>query len=181
LAEEKQSAPLALEASRLKLKTAQGKDKEELPLWIGYFEGMIKTGPLLKTTLPTLCFNDSLWIYGTQRNIKLVECKKGHTKSDAILILPKEGIVFTGDLLFVNRHPWLGDGDPANWMKHLEYLSSDSSLHQFVPGHGPVGNKADVNTLHQYIRGLQNLTAQHIQQHQPDSILNKTPEQVLCA
>jgi hypothetical protein len=39
--------------------------------------------------------------------------------------LPAEGIVFMGDLLFVHRHPWLGDGDPGSWKKHLERFIAD--------------------------------------------------------
>ena len=68
----------------------------------------------LKITLPDIVFSDSLWILGSERDVKLMEFKNGHTASDIVLCVPDQRIVFAGDLLFVQRHPWMSDGDPAS-------------------------------------------------------------------
>jgi glyoxylase-like metal-dependent hydrolase (beta-lactamase superfamily II) len=148
--------------------------KEELPMWIGYYEGMVVSGPLLKTIVPDITFTDSLWIHGSKRSIELVECKNGHTPSDVIMLLPKEGIVFMGDLFFVNRHPWLGDGSPQSWQKHLERLEADTNFSRYVPGHGPVGGKKEINLLISYIKDLTQLVHSGIEKNYPDSVIIKS-------
>jgi glyoxylase-like metal-dependent hydrolase (beta-lactamase superfamily II) len=149
-------------------------EKEELAMWIGYYEGIVVSGPLLKTTLPDLTFNDSLWIHGSQRSVELVECKNGHTPSDLIMLLPKEGIVFMGDLLFVNRHPWFGDGSPQSWQSHLERMEADPNYSRYVPGHGPVGGKKEIDLLISYMKDLRQLVSSGIHKGLPDSVIIKS-------
>jgi len=144
-------------------------------MWIGYYEGMIASDTLLKTTLPDLTFSDSLWIDGTKTNIKLLECKNGHTGSDLILLLPKEGIIFMGDLLFVNRHPWSEDGSPESWPQHLQRLEKDKMYSQYVPGHGPVGGNQEMKLMINYLKDVPQLVRLGIEKNQPDSVIIKTP------
>jgi glyoxylase-like metal-dependent hydrolase (beta-lactamase superfamily II) len=174
LAWEKINAPKFVEITRQKLKTATGKEKAELPMWIGYYEAMVANGPLVKTTLPTITFNDSLWIHGTQRSVLLVEYKNGHSKSDAVMILPKEGISFMGDLLFEKRHPYLGDGNPSAWISILNKIYGDTSLHKFVPGHGKVTGKAEIKEMRNYISDIKQLVNDAMQKNQPDSVIKKS-------
>ena len=65
----------------------------------------------LKTTITSI---------HSRRRCIWVECKNGHTKSDAVMILPKECIPFIGDLLFDRRHPYLGDGNPSALINTLD-------------------------------------------------------------
>ena len=117
---EKHHAPALLKATKKIYNSATGIDREELPLWIGYYEGMMESIDHLKITLPDIVFNDSLWIHGTKRDVKLVEYKNCHTASDVAMILPDDKIAFLGDLLFVQRHPWMADGEPASWQAKFE-------------------------------------------------------------
>ncbi len=163
----------SLEAAKQKLKSAAGSEKEEAIMWVGYYEAIEQSLPHLRTTLPDITFHDSMWIYGSERNVLLVECRNGHTASDAVMILPQEGIAFMGDVLFVERHPWFGDGNPESLKKHLEDFYQNASLKQFVPGHGPVAGKQALQTLIQYINSLQHLAADAIQKGEPDSVFTK--------
>jgi glyoxylase-like metal-dependent hydrolase (beta-lactamase superfamily II) len=156
-----------------KLKIATGADKEELPMWIAYYDAMDKFAPLIKTTLPTITFTDSLWIYGTKRNIKLIECKNGHTGSDVLAYLPGDSILFMGDLLFENRHPYLADGDAGSWLNYLQQWENNQAVKYYVPGHGNVCNKTDVNKLHEYIYGLQQMIHEAVVAGEPDSVISK--------
>ncbi|MFN2438529.1 MAG: MBL fold metallo-hydrolase [Chitinophagaceae bacterium] len=175
LAWEKMNAPKLAENYRQKLKTASGLQKEELPLWIGYYEAMVTNGPLVKTTLPTVTFNDSLWIHGAKRSILLVEYKNGHSGSDVVMILPKEGIAFMGDLLFEKRHAYIADGNPSSWIKHLDEMYADPALQIFVPGHGKISGKSEVKQMSRYITDVQNLVHDAVQKGLPDSVIKKTP------
>jgi cyclase len=175
LAWEKKNAPALAEEFRQKLKTATGKEKEELPLWIGYYEAMVSNGPLVKTTLPSITFSDSLWIHGTKRSILLVEYKNGHTASDAVMVLPKEGIVFMGDLLFEKRHPYLGDGNPDSLANHLNKFYADTVLHVFVPGHGNITGRNTLKEMSGYINDVKQLVYDAIHHQQSDSLIRLSP------
>lgn len=172
--EKKNAWPLAV-AEKEKLKTATVPEKQESIMWIGYYEGIHKSLPELKITLPDLTFSDSLWIHGSKRSIKLVECKKGHTTSDVVLLLPKEGIVFMGDLFFISRHLWLGDGDAASWQQHLKNFRENVSINKYVPGHGPIGGKAEMQMLENYLTDIPQLVKNGLDQNLPDSVIIEQP------
>ena len=154
---EQKHAPTLLKAVRKRMSNASAQEREELPLWIGYYEGMVQSAHELRITLPDLVFNDSLWILGSKRSIKLVECKNGHTASDAILMIPEEGIVFMGDLLFTERHPWITDGKIENWQEILRKYYEDKSLTTYIPGHGPVSQKPALQELYRYFNDVRDI------------------------
>jgi glyoxylase-like metal-dependent hydrolase (beta-lactamase superfamily II) len=156
---EKRHAPALLQATKKLYQSRNGTERDELAMWIGYYEGMTESLDDLKTVLPDITFNDTLWITGTTRSVKLEEFRNGHTSSDVVLYLPAEQIAFMGDLLFVKRHPWMSDGDPLNWQLILKKWYEDKDVKTFVPGHGPVGNKDDVKELQDYFGKMMELTA----------------------
>lgn len=155
--EEKHAAGL-LQATKKRMSVASSFEKQELPHWIGYYEGMLESSRNPKMTLPNITFTDSLWVIGSERSVKLLECKNGHTKSDVILLIPGEGIAFMGDLLFTERHPWLSDGDPSSWQESLKMLYEDPLYTTYIPGHGPVGNKESLRQLYNYLQVMQEIT-----------------------
>jgi len=165
------SARLAI--ARQQVQSARPEEKEEATMWLGYFEAISQSLPKLKTVLPDVTFEDSMWIHGSKKSLLLLECKNGHTGSDVVMILPKEGIAFMGDLLFVQRHPWLSDGDVEGWKRHLEHFNADTSLKQFIPGHGPVAGKDALRDMIHYIGDLQQMAAQAVRSREPDSIFIK--------
>ncbi|RME01667.1 MAG: MBL fold metallo-hydrolase, partial [Calditrichaeota bacterium] len=125
--------------------------REELQMWIGYFQAMVQSFPRLKTILPNVTFTKELTIYGGKREARLISYEQGHTGSDLILYLPREKIVFTGDLVFIKMHPYLADGFPNHWIEILEDMSR-MKIQKVVPGHGPVGDADDVTTMLHYIK-----------------------------
>ena len=154
---EKHHAPSMLKATKKIYNSSTGIDREELPLWIGYYEGMMESIGNLTITLPDIVFNDSLWIFGSERSVKLVEYKNCHTASDVALIIPSEKIAFLGDILFVQRHPWMADGEPASWQASLKCLYNDQSITTYVPGHGSVCDKKGLQSLQDYFENIQQL------------------------
>ncbi len=155
--EEKHAAGL-LQATKKRFAIASSFEKQDLPHWIGYYEGMLESAKNLKLTLPNITFSDSLWITGSQRSVKLLECRNGHTKSDVVLMIPDAGIIFMGDLLFTERHPWISDGDPMAWQQSLKKMYEDPSYSIYVPGHGPVGNKESLRQLYDYFEVLKDIS-----------------------
>jgi cyclase len=72
-----------------------------------------------------------------------------HTSGDLIILLPAEKIVFTGDVIAANRpdpiiHTEKG-GTSEGWVKTVEGIAK-LNADQFVPGHGDLQTKADIET-----------------------------------
>ena len=101
---------------------------------------------------PTDLFEERL-----EREGALVETLGGgHTESDAFLWY--EDTVFTGDLVVVECHPWVGHGDIEHWLEILDAFEARRPR-VIVPGHGPIGSVEDIPPLRRYLEGLLDRTA----------------------
>jgi glyoxylase-like metal-dependent hydrolase (beta-lactamase superfamily II) len=112
--------------------------------------------PTLTLCFPNQTFGRKLVFHGTQRTAELLTYGSGHTSSDAFLVLPAERIAFMGDLAFFQGHPFLGSSIPSAWVVVLERMEQ-SDIETFVPGHGPLGTKADITLEKRYIIVLEEL------------------------
>jgi len=119
--------------------------------------------PALEFRLPNQTFEGQLVFYGAQRRAELLTEGKGHTDSDAYLVLPEERIMFMGDLGFFQTQPYMAFCDPEAWMVQHESMRQ-SNIETFVPGHGPLGTKADIALQGEYITALEEMVAQVIQE-----------------
>lgn len=59
-----------------------------------------------------------------------------HTQEDVVVFVPKLGVLFSGDLFFRGRIPFVGQADSRLWIASLERLI-DYKPRVVVPGHGP--------------------------------------------
>lgn len=70
------------------------------------------------------------------RRIRMIEMV-GHTPSDLVLYEEETGLLFAGDLVFLDRAPTTPNADLGKWQESLKALAAIE--HQkLVPGHGPV-------------------------------------------
>src|SRR5690606_17415117 len=111
----------------------------------------------LYMALPDQTFDDSLWISGTNLNVKLVERRGGHAESDIVLLIPDLGIAFMGDLLYTGRHPWISGGDVEGWRGSLKVFYEDTLYHTYLPGHGKVAGKPALKILYEYFGKIREL------------------------
>lgn len=124
--------------------------QEEIRLFLGEYELLAEDLPRLKVCLPEITFDQDLGLHGDRRSARLINFENGHTACDTVLYLPQDGVLFAGDLLFVRFHPYLADGDPQGLRAALVTLSQ-MDVQFFVPGHGPVGERASVIDLINYL------------------------------
>jgi cyclase len=96
---------------------------------------------------------------GSERKVRLMDMGKGHTESDLIMYLPDEGIVFAGDLVFNDHHPYLGDGYPSEWKRALTELGS-MKISVVVPGHGEPRGREIIRATKEYIESLERIVEQ---------------------
>jgi cyclase len=101
----------------------------------------------LETLLPNEVFEEQFQLEGTY----VETLGGGHTESDAFLWF--EDTLFSGDLVVVQNHPWVGHGDPEHWIEILEAFEARGPR-LIVPGHGPVGGPSDLAPLRRYLEAL---------------------------
>jgi len=101
---------------------------------------------------PTVTFDDRISIRGTKRSVSVDVVAKAHTAGDVYLCCLDEGIVFLGDLGFFSDFPSYiaPQGDAAAWSSILSGFES-LDIEQFVPGHGPIGDAANLRVQRQFL------------------------------
>lgn len=110
----------------------------------------------LRILAPGMTLDDSLSIVDGPREVQLLSLGIGHTDGDIVLYLPQEKIIFLGDLFFNDSLPNVEDANMLEWIKTLkEALKLDAKT--FVPGHGQVGTRADVEEFVTYLEDLKTL------------------------
>jgi len=90
--------------------------------------------------LPTRTFDTSMVLEGGGSRVELRHLGLGHTRGDAVAWLPKERIVFAGDLVTNGAYNIVRDSVMAPW---VGTLSAMQALQPAVvcPGHGARGDK----------------------------------------
>jgi glyoxylase-like metal-dependent hydrolase (beta-lactamase superfamily II) len=108
---------------------------------------------------PSVVFGEFLAIDDGERRLELRRVGPAHTIGDAVAFLPKEGILFTGDLC-VNWRSGNNvgdrDADHQHWVQVLNDLAR-WKVTAVVPGHGDVGT---MDTLRAQSAFLDDLWAQ---------------------
>ncbi len=110
----------------------------------------------LKILPPVITVDDALTIVEDKKRIELRYFGVGHTDGDLVLYMPEEKIAFLGDLFFNRALPNAQDADLLEWIKTLgEVLKLNAE--KFVPGHGPVGTREDVDDFLSYLQELKQM------------------------
>jgi glyoxylase-like metal-dependent hydrolase (beta-lactamase superfamily II) len=115
----------------------------------------------LKIIPPFVVLEDYLSVQDGFREVRIQFLGPGHTDTDTILYIPSERIVFCGDLFFKDAIPNVQDADILKWMETIkQILKLDAD--RFVPGHGIVGNRRDVEEFLAYFEGLRLLVEPYV-------------------
>ncbi len=112
--------------------------------------------------VPTLGFRDGLEIRDGDQVVELYHAG-GHTSCSTYAYVPRERVLFAGDLMFAKGFPYAGDPtcDPDRWMDVFrDFLSFD--FEKLVPGHGPVVGKDEVEKHLAFFEALRDATKEAI-------------------
>jgi glyoxylase-like metal-dependent hydrolase (beta-lactamase superfamily II) len=66
---------------------------------------------------------------------EVIHVGPAHSPEDVVVSLPGQGVVFSGDLLFAGRIPFVGDADSRQWLARIETLIA-MKPRIVVTGHG---------------------------------------------
>ncbi len=104
----------------------------------------------INPTQPTRTFVGALDVRVGDKDVHLRQVGPAHTKGDVIVHVPADGMIFTGDILFIEGHPIIWAGPVQNWIDACNYmLSLDCAT--IVPGHGPVTDATGVTAVRDYL------------------------------
>lgn len=104
-----------------------------------------------RIVLPTVTFRDRMTVYYGDTQVDFVWPGRAHTLGDAIVRLPKQQILFMGDIAFFGVTPLNGSGYVADWIKVCDSILQDPAVKTIVPGHGPIGGKAELRDMRDYL------------------------------
>jgi len=65
---------------------------------------------------------------------------KAHSAGDLTMLVENDKVLFSGDIIFEGRVPFVGSSDSKHWLKTLTNLET-SGLAALIPGHGPASTK----------------------------------------
>ena len=132
----------------------QSREYQQILMWRPYYETLSKSHIKVKTRLPDMYVDSVLNLNGPKRKIQLISKGEGHTESDLVLYLPDDDILFSGDLIFNKRHPYIPHGNISKWNAWLEFIGS-LEVSTIMPGHGQVGTEELIEEMKIYLQDLE--------------------------
>jgi len=103
---------------------------------------------------PDLIINSETSLWLGDRQVK-IERAEGHSSgTDITAYVPDSKVLFTGDILFNQRIPFIGDGNIQAWQGSLYRLISTYPDAKVVPGHGEVSDRSGLQEFQAYFSDL---------------------------
>lgn len=99
---------------------------------------------------PTMAFNESMTIDLGNITVELRYIRPSHSTGSIIVYIPQDKVLFTGDMLFTDYHPYMGDGNVEEWVKLIDGVM-ELDAQKIVPGHGPLSSKKDLIDMKEYL------------------------------
>ncbi|MBN1639660.1 MAG: MBL fold metallo-hydrolase [Anaerolineae bacterium] len=102
--------------------------------------------------MPDITFSDRLILVKGEREIHVLH-GGGHSPAACMVSLPRESILFTGDIVTCGVHPSMTHAESREWLATLTALRK-MSVGLIIPGHGRQCDKDATYALSDYVREL---------------------------
>ena len=106
--------------------------------------------------LPVITFDDDVTVHFNGENITLIHMPRGHTDTDSVVMFEDSNVVHMGDHFFNGGFPFVDlanggtvQGYLSNLEKALSWIDDETSV---IPGHGPLGSKADLLAFYNVVK-----------------------------
>ncbi|MFE1559861.1 MBL fold metallo-hydrolase [Streptomyces sp. NPDC058734] len=113
----------------------------------------------IEITAPDLTYSDRLTLHVGDTEVRVIHPGVAHTTGDSVVWLPRQRVVFTGDLVFAGGTPFLAMGSLAGSLRALELLRS-LGAETVVPGHGPLTDTSAYDATERYLRYVAELAGE---------------------
>lgn len=115
-------------------------------------DGWAAGGEPRKIVPPTMTFDDRITYQYANGNmpVQLIFSGPAHTWGDVMVYLPKQKILFAGDVAFHYVAPFCHNAHPSKWIEQVNKVQK-MDVDFIVPGHGPIGGKKEIAEMGEYL------------------------------
>jgi cyclase len=128
---------------------------------IPFFHFVMPASPV--AALPAITFDQSMHAWHNGDSLDLVHFDPAHTDSDIYVHFHNANVLHVGDIWFNGMYPFLDEatGGVIGGMiqasgKALAVADNDTKI---IPGHGPLGSKADLQKYHDLLSAIRDKVA----------------------
>ncbi|MBL8833408.1 MAG: MBL fold metallo-hydrolase, partial [Rhodospirillales bacterium] len=124
-------------ASRPTFEMIKERGKQDWKSEVGRFPRLFRAADSVPgLTWPTIVFDRSMTLFLGRKEVRILQPGGGgHTRGDSVVWLPKEKVLFSGDLVEEGATPYCGDAQLAEWPATLDALLA-LKPEKLVPGRG---------------------------------------------
>lgn len=122
---------------------------------------------------PNVTYSERLTLYLDDRELQLIHVPTAHTIDDTLVYLPAEKLLYAGDIAFFYVTPLAFEGSLLGWLEAIATVEA-MDVERIIPGHGPVGGKAELALQRGYFELLRDQSRRHYDAGTP-------PEQAVMA
>jgi glyoxylase-like metal-dependent hydrolase (beta-lactamase superfamily II) len=125
-------------------------------------------------TWPNIVFKQELTMWLGKTEVRLLQLGRGHTKGDTVAWLPRERVLFSGDLVEFGATPYTGDAYLTDWPATLDNIAALNPV-ALVPGRGDALTTPD--QVAESLRGTRAFVTKMFQSVQAARAAGKTLKQ----
>jgi cyclase len=100
-----------------------------------------------------MTFDGEFTLQAGDRELHLLHLGPAHTIGDVLVLLPDDRLLFAGDVAFSYVTPLALEGHVGGWLQRCDEIDA-LDFETLVPGHGPVGGKADLGEMRGYLQTI---------------------------
>ena len=109
--------------------------------------------------LPVITFADGVTFHWNNETLEVLHSKSAHTDGDAVIYFKNANVVHVGDLFFNGIYPFIDAGSGGSLEGVIagvdDVLGRIDDNTRVIPGHGPLGNKADLTAYRDMLVTIQ--------------------------
>jgi cyclase len=142
---------------------AHQKTRERMatPQSIAFFHIEMPASP--DAALPSITFTDSMQAWHNGDSLDLVHFDPAHTDTDIYIHFHKANVLHMGDTWFNGFYPFIDEATGGRIGGMIDAaqkgLSIADNQTKIIPGHGPLGNKADLQRCHDMLSAIRDKVA----------------------
>ena len=106
----------------------------------------------IEIIVPKITFAHRLDVVRGGRDLRIIRIG-GHTAATSVVWMPNEKILFVGDAVWVDQHPYMAQANSKEWLDGLTYIRK-LKADMIVPGRGPVCGREATERMSEYIRHM---------------------------
>ncbi len=124
---------------------------------------------------PLTTFDDEYEISVGKITLKLIH-SGGHTPESLIVWLPEDKVLFSGDLIFSGRAPFLASvTNFRSLIKALKWLPT-LGADVIIPGHGPLCDEGEIHRQVEYLETTWEIIKRHVEEEASLTEIQRNPD-----